>query len=297
MEAQASQCPVCLSTSTRVLYESQIASPEEVSFSYTFTPAHSKTFRVMQCEACTHAFCAPIPADIARHYKEVVDEEYLRHEGSRRLSAKALLSVLGRLKPSGRLLDVGCATGDFMLAAQSAGYSVEGIELSSWSSSIARERGLTIHREYLDAFAPKHPAEYDVVTLWGVIEHFADPRRELRNIAAVLRPGGLLAIWTGDVASVTSRVLGRKWWYWQGQHIQYFTHKSLSRLVVDAGLEPAANKLYPFAASFDTISNSLRRYRSRDLLLSLVKPLFRVRPTWYLRIPGEMFFIARKPAP
>jgi SAM-dependent methyltransferase len=279
-----------------VLHESQIASPEEVSFSYTFTPAHAKTFQVMQCDSCTHAFCAPIPSDIARHYKEVVDEEYLRHEGSRRASARALLSVLRRLGPAGRLLDVGCATGDFMLAAQAEGYSVEGIELSSWSSSIARERGLTIHREYLDAFAPKHPAEYDIVTLWGVIEHFADPRRELRNIAALLRPGGLLAIWTGDVASVTSRLLGRKWWYWQGQHIQYFTRKSLERLVVDAGLEPAAHKLYPFAASFDTISNSLRRYRSRDLLLPLLRPIFRLRPTWYLRIPGEMFFVSRKPA-
>jgi ubiquinone/menaquinone biosynthesis C-methylase UbiE len=235
-QAQASQCPVCLSTSTHVLHESQITSPEEVSFSYTFTPAHAKTFRVMQCNVCTHAFCAPIPADIARHYKEVVDEEYLRHEGSRRLSAKALLSVLGPLCPSGRLLDVGCATGDFMLSAKEAGYSVEGIELSNWSSSIARERGLTIHREYLDAFVPKHRGEYDVVTLWGVIEHFSDPRRELRNIAALLRPGGIFALWTGDVASVTSRLLGRHWWYWQGQHIQYFTHKSLSRLIVDAGL-------------------------------------------------------------
>jgi 2-polyprenyl-3-methyl-5-hydroxy-6-metoxy-1,4-benzoquinol methylase len=288
-------CPVCRNTRTHRLHSAEISSPEEVSFSYTFSPAHSKTFQVLRCEACSHAFCAPVPPDIAGHYEDVVDEEYLRHAGSRNASAMSLLSTLGRYCPSGRLLDIGCATGDFLWAAHERGYLVEGLELSQWSSRLARERGLTVHQEYLDGFAPKHRGEYDLVTLWGVIEHFANPRREIQNIAELLRPGGIVAIWTGNVNSVTSRLLGRKWWYWQGQHIQYFTKTSLRRLVEDVGLESVATKLYPFTASLETMSNSLRRYRSRGLLLSVLKPLFRLRSTWNLRIPGEMFFIARKP--
>lgn len=295
IEAAGLPCPVCGGHATHQMYPADITSPEQVSFSYTFSPAHSKTFQVMRCDSCTHVFCGPIPNDIASNYQEVVDEEYLRHSDSRRMSAVAVLSALRRRQSQGRLLDIGCATGDFLLAAKEQNFSVEGIELSLWSSKIARDRGLSVHREYLDAFAPKHRGEYDVATLWGVIEHFAHPRRELRNIADLLRPGGLLALWTGDVDSTTSRLLGRKWWYWQGQHIQYFTERSLKQLVREAGLEPVATKLYPFAASLETVSNSLRRYRSRDLLLSLVKPLFRVKPTWHLRIPGEMFFLARKP--
>lgn len=289
-------CPVCENTATHQWYPSEIASPEQVSFSYTFSPANSKTFQVLRCDSCTHAFCGPIPDDIARHYKDVVDNEYLRHADSRGGSAELLLSVLAQHRSSGNLLDVGCATGDFLFAAKARGYRVEGLELSQWSSKIARERDLTVHQEYLHAFAPNHPAEYDLVTLWGVIEHFANPRREIRNIADILRPGGVVALWTGDVDSVTSRILGKRWWEWQGQHIQYFTKKSIARLVADVGLEPVAMKLYPFAASFETISNSLRRYRARPLLLPILKPLFRVKPMWTLRLPGEMFFIARKPA-
>jgi 2-polyprenyl-3-methyl-5-hydroxy-6-metoxy-1,4-benzoquinol methylase len=287
-------CPVCANKASHRWYPAEIAGSEQVSFSYTFSPAHSKTFQVMRCDSCTHAFCAPIPSDIARHYQDVVDDEYLRHAHSRTISATWLLSALKRYHSPGRLLDVGCATGDFLLAARETGYSAEGIELSNWSSRIARERGLIIHQEYLDAFAPRHRGEYDFVTLWGVIEHFAHPRREIRNIATLLRPGGILALWTGDVDSVTSRLLGRRWWYWQGQHIQYFTHRSLARLVTEGGLEPVSTNLYPFAASMETISNSLRRYRSRDVLLTLLKPLFHIKPTWRLRIPGEMFFVARK---
>jgi SAM-dependent methyltransferase len=212
------------------------------------------------------------------------------------MSALSLLAQLRRHHPPGRLLDVGCATGDFLAAARDDGQQGEGIELSDWSSRIARARGLRVHQEYLEAFAATHPGEFDFVTLWGVIEHFANPRAEIRHIADLLKPGGILALWTGDVDSVTSRLLKRKWWYWQGQHIQYFSRRSLTKLVEDAGLEPVTAKLYPFGASLETISNSLRRYPAHDLIMSFLKPVFRIKPTWSLKIPGEMFFIARKPA-
>jgi 2-polyprenyl-3-methyl-5-hydroxy-6-metoxy-1,4-benzoquinol methylase len=89
---------------------------------------------------------------------------------------------------------------------------------------------LIVHTEYLDSLEKKKPEHYDVVSLLGVIEHFADPLKELKHIRGLMKPDGVVVIWTGDVNSITSRVLGRKWWYWQGQHIQYFTHESLVAL-------------------------------------------------------------------
>jgi hypothetical protein len=40
--------------------------------------------------------------------------------------------------------------------------------------------------------------------------------------------------------------------------------------------------------------NSLKRYKSHRALTTLLKPIFAVRPIWYLYLPGEMFVIARK---
>jgi 2-polyprenyl-3-methyl-5-hydroxy-6-metoxy-1,4-benzoquinol methylase len=94
-------------------------------------------------------------------------------------------------------LDVGRATGDCLEVARAQGYHVEGIELSNWSSTIARERGLVVHQESLATFAATRAARYDVVTLWGVIEHFAEPVAEMRRLRKLLRPGGLLVLWTG----------------------------------------------------------------------------------------------------
>ncbi len=101
-------------------------------------------------------------------------------------------------------------------------------------------------------------------------------------------------LWTGDVDSVTSRMLGRKWWYWQGQHIQYFTHASLKRLVTACSLEHVRTYVYPFAATYETIANSLRRYQWQSIMTSLLSPLFVLKPVWYLRLPGELLFLARR---
>jgi 2-polyprenyl-3-methyl-5-hydroxy-6-metoxy-1,4-benzoquinol methylase len=288
------ECPVCKSHDVNEAYPPQITSGKDVSFSYTFSPEHSRTFAVFGCKKCGHKFCHPIPADIGVNYKDVVDEEYLKHAESRRLASRKLLRTLKSHRPAGRLVDIGCATGDFLTEAKAIGFESEGIEPCAWSADVARQRGFVIHQELLEQAADRHPQEYDVATLWGVIEHFADPAAEVERIARILKPGGLLAIWTGDVDSITSRVLGRKWWYWQGQHIQYFTNKSLERLLSNAGFEVVDNKLFPFAASYDTIFNSLKRYKSHRALTTLLKPVFAVQPIWYLYLPGEMFVIARK---
>ena len=227
-----------------------------------------------------------------------MDDEYLRHEDSRKLAARELIRVLRRVDGAGskRLLDIGCATGDFLDCAKEGGYTAEGLEVSEWSAKIARNRGFQVYGEFLDTFVPSHKGQYDVVTLWGVIEHFARPLDELQRIRQLLKPNGILALWTGDVSSITSRALGRKWWYWQGQHIQYFTADSLSRLARTTGFERVQIDRYPFAATRETLSNSLRRYPVlRPLLMAALTPLFWLRPVVYLRLPGEMFFVARTP--
>lgn len=291
----ASPCPVCGSGDVYRWYAAEIQDAVEVSFSYTFSPDHSRTFQVLRCRLCTHAYCSPIPEDIAQRYRDVIDEEYLRHETSRIRSAEAVLKAVSPWCSSGRLLDVGCATGDLLVAAKRLGFEAEGLELSDWSSEIARKRGFKVHQEHLEAFARRSPQSYDLITLMGVIEHFAAPRTELAHISRLLRPRAVLAIWTGNVDSIVSRILGRKWWYWQGQHIQYFTHRSLARLIGHVGLEVVATRLFPFAATLETISNSLRRYRPRRLLTWLVRPLFAMKPVWFLRLPGEMLLLAWRP--
>lgn len=290
---KSNKCPVCKSNKVFEWYPSNIEL-SKLSFTYTKTPDSNKTFRVVRCKNCSHAFCFPIPRNVYKNYEDVVDREYLNYMDSLRISAGLVLPIIVKNMPKGKLLDVGCATGEFLTVAKDFGYSVEGLELSKWSSQIARKKGLQVYTESLKTLANKYPAGYDIITLFGVIEHFEFPLEEIGFVNTLLKPGGVLVIWTGDVNSIMSKFLGRRWWYWQGQHIQYFSHKSLNYLTKNCGIKHLNTATYPFVATNGLMNNYLGRYYLRSYLMKFLKPVFMLKPTWVLRLPGEMLWIGRK---
>jgi len=292
-EVGLSACPVCLSKNTYELYPANV-DLKKIMFTYEFTPQSQKTFRVARCRKCTHAFCSPLPRNMYKNYEDVIDKEYLRHSQTRRLSSQSVLDIIRNYASGGKVFDIGCATGDFLSVAKSFGYSAEGLELSRWSAEIARKKDITVYMDRLKVLAQKFPARYDIVTMWGVIEHFQFPRDEMLCINRLLKPGGLLVIWTGNIDGIMSRILGRRWWYWQGQHIQYFTSRSLNSLASLFDFEHLITKRYPIAATYEQVNNSLKRYKFHKYLMPLIKLLFLIKPIWYLRLPGEMLWLGRK---
>lgn len=286
-------CPVCASNNILELYHSNI-DLSRISFTYEFSPQSQKTFRVVRCASCTHVYCGPIPKNIYKNYVDVIDDEYLRHVKTRELSAKAALKTINDYAKGKVLLDVGCATGDFLNIANEFGYITEGLELSHWSSEIAKKRGIKVYKETLKSLSKRKVKKYDVITLWGVIEHFENPKEEMEYINKLLKRDGIIVLWTGNVDGLMSRLLGRKWWYWQGQHIQYFTNMSLDFLAKQTGFKSLSTSIYPIAATYEQMKNSLTRYRLGKYLLPFIKIIFSIKPIWYLRLPGEIFYIARK---
>lgn len=289
----ADKCPVCSSTKTLDWYSADIDFTQ-LTFTYEFSPVSQKTFRVVRCKNCTHVFCSPLPKDVYKNYEDVIDNEYLRHAQTRILTSSTVLESLKQYVSKGRLLDIGCATGDFLTEAKKQGYLVEGLELSHWSAEIARKKGLKIFESRIASLEQKLSSRYDIITLWGVIEHFEDPLREMRYINKFLKPGGIIAVWTGDVDGIMSRILRRRWWYWQGQHIQYFSHESLNHIGLRSGFREITTARYPLATNYEQIDNSLSRYIFKPHIDWLVKLMFAVKPIWTLRLPGEMLWIARK---
>lgn len=284
-------CPVCGSQDQRTLYDDNLGD-DLPPFDYDFSPEHMRTYRVVRCNTCSHAFCILPGNDIWKNYTSVVDAEYLSREEAHFLTARNVIAVMRKYIPSGKLLDIGCATGDFLTIAQKY-YSVEGLELSEWSSEIAKKRGFTIHTCTISELSLEE--KYDIVTLWGVIEHFESPALEIAKISRIVRPGGYVFLWTGDIDSWLARLLGKNWWYIQGQHIQFFSNKSLDRLFSDAGFTPAACEKYPFTTNLNSLAKSVFRY---SILGSLAKLLLQNRfirdRVITLRLPGEMLAVYRK---
>jgi len=105
--------------------------------------------------------------------------------------------ALGRPLRGLRLLNLGCGTGGFNVAAEEAGASVWGVDLDADAAAIAeaRTRRRRVTRAAAEAL-PFREASFDVVYCVSTLEHVADAGRTLREVARVLRPGGLLYLHT-----------------------------------------------------------------------------------------------------
>jgi 2-polyprenyl-3-methyl-5-hydroxy-6-metoxy-1,4-benzoquinol methylase len=98
---------------------------------------------------------------------------------------------------NGKLLDIGCGTGNFLLAARKAGYDVTGIELDRNAASYARERcGLQrVFPLSISDFADQHAEEqFGVVTFFEVLEHQSAPADFLRKVRSCVQAGGVIAL-------------------------------------------------------------------------------------------------------
>lgn len=284
-------CPLCSSDHLKAIYPDNLKG-NYPKLGYQFSSEYMKTYRVVRCKGCGHMFCTPRHENLFQLYKNVEDPAYLQKSEDRIKTAKHVLEIIREHIPSGNLLDIGCATGDFLSVAKDF-FKAEGLECSTWASDIAIKRGLTVHNKPLEQLQTAE--KYDVTTLWGVIEHFEDPVKKVCCLKRILKKGGYVFLWTGDVQGLPAKILGRRWWHFLGQHIQFFSAKSLCRLFENQGFEKVTIQRYPYVLSLSSIGESLGRY---PFIGRIFKAVFvrRVFSQIYLTLilPGEMLAIFRK---
>lgn len=284
-----SQCVLCGGHRLDVLYPDELGD-RVAPTGYDFSEETRKTYRIVKCGDCGLVYVNPMP-DLSSAYADHVDEIYLASSRQRHATAAESVRQLRQYAPDGgRLLDIGCATG-FFLDDASKYYNVEGIELSRWASSIASKKH-KVHNKPLEEL--NFDSEFDVVTLWGVIEHFSDPKAEIQRIAAAMKTGATVAIYTGDVDAWLPRLLGKKWWWYQGMHLFYFSKSTLSLMLEKCGLEVIGSGTHTVYFQLFSLANSLRRYPLGRMVGWLFElPLIRdvMIP---LRLSGEMVVYARK---
>jgi len=77
---------------------------------------------------------------------------------------------------------------------------------------------------------------FDVVTLWGVLEHVQSPRRTIEEISRITGEGALLVIYTQNAAAPEARWLGEDWFIYElPRHLYDFTEDSLAKLLAQSG--------------------------------------------------------------
>ncbi|HDM77737.1 MAG TPA: class I SAM-dependent methyltransferase [Deltaproteobacteria bacterium] len=158
--------------------------------------------RIVRCEECGLLIVNPRPTQEA--IKQLFEEEYISTEDRvkedftnyRTSALRREAKRIKRFKPEGgRLLDIGTASGAFLLEFQdNPKWQVEGVEPSRYAAEMAAKLyNLKVHCGFLadQAFPDKH---FDVVTSLDAFMFHPEPREDLKEISRILKPGGLFAV-------------------------------------------------------------------------------------------------------
>jgi SAM-dependent methyltransferase len=238
-------------------------------------------FHVRRCAVCGLVRTLPRPAG------EAADRYYPQgYYGGARRYPRPLEWLLDRLYASrarrierrsglhgGSVLDVGCGRGWLLARLRCRGWTVAGTELSDAAARYARD---VLHLDVRtgDLAQAGIRGSFDLVILWHVLEHVPEPDSLLRQVAAILRPGGTLLVSVPNAGSLEARWGGASWFHLDvPRHLNHFTPDTLAGMLKGAGLLPYR---YGYVAleydSFSVAQTVLNRLGVRhNLLYDLIR--------------------------
>jgi len=223
---------------------------------------------------------------------------YILDAGINRLTfEERLRAIEARLGRKGRLLDVGCALGDFVEVARESGWDAEGVEISAFAAAEARAKGLRVYTGILEDLGLPS-GSYDVITLYDVIEHLTDPIATLREVLRLLAPGGVLHMVTPNVGGTQARLLGPRWYHYKpGEHLFYFSPKTIRETIERADLVWAGWDRSGSYVTLTYVLSRLRYYAPRIFgALEAIGRTLRFGPVPFKLFVGEMEVWATRPA-
>ena len=236
-------CPICNHPNTVKAIESQ-------DFSLT-----QEYFSIYHCVPCNFRFTSPVPiqTEIGKYYNFV---EYISHtdvkEGwmNRLYHAVRIKTLAKKTKwvqslftgHKGTLLDIGAGTGAFVHAMQEKGWKVNGLEPDAATRSKAFDN-YKIKLQSTETIFELPENEYEVISMWHVLEHVHTLKPYLHQCYKSLKQNGRLIIAVPNFTSFDAKYY-KKYWaaYDLPRHLYHFSPKSMSILLDEIGFEIVSTK-------------------------------------------------------
>ena len=177
--------------------------------------------------------------------------------------------------PNGRLLDVGCGSGGWLVDMKNLGWKVEGVDFDPKAVEAAGAMGIKITIGNVEDQG--YPAaSFDAITLSHVIEHVPDPIGTILECARLLKPGGRLILYTPNASSWCHYYFKGDWRGLEPpRHLHIFSFTSMRKLFDRAEFEQVS--IRPHVGTSVTYESwLLRRSAGKAIDLS--------RQTWISRL-------------
>ena len=179
----------------------------------------------------------PANEELAKYYES---DAYISHTDDtkgllsflyqrvKKYSLRKKVSLLSlHQKQKGTLLDIGAGTGDFLVAAQHAGWSVHGVEVNKTARNKAADKNIQL-QETIAAFEGK---KFEAITLWHVLEHIPNLDETILALEQLLDPQGILIIAVPNFKSYDALYYKNHWAaYDTPRHLWHFSRAAIPKL-------------------------------------------------------------------
>ena len=203
--------------------------------------------KVVQCDRCGLQFVNPMPnkefldqlyrkdGEESPYYRNYILERTNRRSSYNKQYHRRLKLIEKYSQGKGKLLDIGCGGGFFLKTAEERGWEPHGIDIVPGFVEFARDelQLKNVNCRSLEELEYKKHF-FDVIVLWDLIEHLPHPSNFLKTINQLLRPDGLLVIWTPNARN--SAWLKKNWFGYQPlQHLYFFSPGTLNQTLQSTG--------------------------------------------------------------
>ncbi len=193
------------------------------------------------------------------------------------------------------MLDIGCWSGQFLSLITNARH-ITGVDIAADAIDFAKrqKRG-----KYLVASAlhlPFKDGQFDVVTMWDVIEHLYNPTEIFQEIHRILKKDGVLCFVTPNINSFMAHLFRQKWWFLLQSHVYYFTPRSMNAVMEKTGFKIIETGTYGRSFTMAYWATKLKSYSSKfyEMVNQCLRTLSLDQMPLNLNLGDHMMVYARK---
>ena len=172
------------------------------------------------------------------HGEEYLD--YIAEGDSLRLNFAKRIDTLKKLVSDMKdreLFEIGCAYGFFLKEVAPHVKRARGMDISADAVTSAVS-SLGVDAQYGDYLNHQLDRQVDIITMWDTIEHLKRPDLFVAKAARDLKPGGHIAVTTGDIGALNARLRGKSWrMIHPPTHMHYFSTDTMKRLLDRNGFD------------------------------------------------------------
>lgn len=293
------KCNLCGSSEYEIIHKGLKDEKVDLTKKYASSSNIIGNEQIVKCKNCGLKYVNPrlTEKEIVSGYSEGSDELFISQAKGRELTFKKSLKLIEKYSPKGKVLDIGTAGGSFLKVAKENGWQVEGIEPNKWLCDWAfKNYGIKIKQGILfDKKNKFSDNEFDVITLWDVLEHVTDPKKTLQECNRIMKQNGLLVVNYPDIGSPVSKAMGKRWIFLLSVHLFYFDKKTIKKILNKTGFDVIKIKKHFQRLSLGYLVYRMQAYNKflykiGDKIVNLLHMNNLLIPYWL----GQTLVLARK---